>query len=325
MGNILKSYRYKQGDAMLSRRVRLLALALAILVFAAGCASGAPQVGEGEGLVVCTTVYPLWEFAGQIAGERAEVVLLTPDGGELHDWEPTPADMVILENCNLLVYNGAGLEHWTDAALSSVQGGELAGVDTSAGLELLEGEAHVDHGPERDPHVWLSPANAAVQARAIRDGLIGVDPQGEAAYTSNCDVLLQRLEQLDQQFRTALEPLPGRDIVVAHAAFGYLCRDYGLNQIAVQGFSPDGEPDPAAIARVIDLVREHRINVIFFEEQASGKVAQIIANEVGVGVDALNPLETLTAEQKEAGEDYFSVMESNLEALVAALSNDPAL
>jgi len=170
-----------------------------------------------------------------------------------------------------------------------------------------------------DPHVWLSPVNALRQAQAILDALVLADPGNSAYYQERYEVLASELEDLDQAFREALEPYRGRSIVVDHQAFGYLCREYGLEQIAVQGLSSDSEPDAARMAQVIALAREENAKVIFYEEASNPGVAEAIAQEIGAGTDMLNPLEKLSREQLEAGEDYVSVMRKNLEALVRAL------
>lgn len=107
---------------------------------------------------------------------------------------------------------------------------------------------------------------------------------------------------------------------MAHAAYGYLCQTYGLNQTAIEGLSPDSEPDPARVAQIIDFARERAVRVIFFEELVSPKVAQSIAAQVGAGTDVLSPIEGLTDEETAAGDDYFSVMRRNLKALTSALA-----
>ena len=178
---------------------------------------------------------------------------------------------------------------------------------------LDEGEGHAD------PHVWLNPQNAKIQMANIRDALKNADPAGSDAYEANFQKYSAELDKLDADFKAALSGLKNRDVVVAHAAYGYLCKAYNLNQTAIEGLSPDSEPDPARVARIIDFAKERQVKVIFFEELVSPKVAQSIAAQVGAGTDVLSPLEGLTAEEAAAGDDYFSVMRKNLTALVNAL------
>lgn len=297
------------------RRIWVL-LAAALLVCAAGCDAKRGLRPEAQDkLVVYASVYPMYDFAAKIAGGNAVVLQMTPDGAEPHDWEPTPADIAALEKADVFVHNGAGLEHWADAVLNALQNESLVAVDASAGVALLE------TGGAADPHVWLSPANAALQMRAIRDALAGADPANADAYNQNYEYYAAELEALDAAFQSTLKRLPNNKIVVAHDAFGYLCDAYGLEQVAVRGFSPDSEPDPARMASVIDYIKKAGgVRVIFYEAGASPAVADAIARETGARTMALSPLEYLTDEQRAGGADYFSVMRENLDALEQALS-----
>lgn len=296
---------------------KICAFALAALLLLTGCGAGRPDkpAGDEGKLHVYTSIYPLYDFAGKIGGEHIALENLIPAGGEPHDWEPSSADMMKLADADLFLYNGAGLEHWVGPALQAVGGEPFTAVDMASRVEgLLAG----DEGT--DPHIWLSISLAREQLRIIAELLCELDGDNAEYYRENCDHWTEAFDALDREFRDALSPHEGRDVVVAHAAYGYLFADYGLNQVAVQGFSPEGEPDPADMARIIDYAREHPVKVIFFEELASSKVADAIAREVGAEVSVLNPLEGLTQEQMQAGEDYLSVMRQNLERLLYALS-----
>ena len=175
-----------------------------------------------------------------------------------------------------------------------------------------------DHGAF-DPHVWLSPMNAKIEMENIKNALVKADPADAETYEANYAAFAAELDALDQAFKDALTPLENKDIVVAHQAFGYLCAAYGLNQVAIEGLSPDSEPDPARVAEIIEFGKEHDVKVIFFEELVSPKVAESIASAIGADTDVLSPIEGLSDEQQAAGDDYFSVMRGNLEALKAAL------
>jgi zinc transport system substrate-binding protein len=161
--------------------------------------------------------------------------------------------------------------------------------------------------------------NAKIEMANIRDALILADPDGKNVYEANYDAAAARLDALDAEFVTTLSPLTNRDLVVAHAAYGYLCAAYGLNQMPIEGLSPDSEPDPARVAQIIDFAVAHQVKVIFFEELVSPKVAQSIADQVGAKTDVLSPLEGLSDAETAAGDDYFSVMRKNLTSIQAAL------
>ncbi len=302
----------------------------AAMLLPVGCTSKDDQSSSGEGkLSVYTSFYAMSDFAGKIGGEKIKLVNLVPAGAEPHDWEPTTTDIAGLENADVFIYSGAGFEHWVDSVLASLGNDELVVVEASKDVELLSGEEHDhdeneaheehDHG-EYDPHVWLSPINAKVQMQAIEGALSKADPENEQYYKDNLEKYLAQLDELDKEFSDTLSKLAKKDVIVAHQAFGYLCHEYGLNQVAIEGLSPDSEPTPARMAEIIDFAKEYDIKVIFFEELVDPKVAKTIANQLeGATTMVLNPLEGLTSEQLKSGEDYFSIMRKNLSALEIAL------
>ena len=291
---------------------------------APGGADGEPvqttAVSEREGkdtdcgkLKVMASFYPMFDFAVKIGGDKAEVTNMVTAGTEPHDWEPAVSDIRNLEEADLFVYSGAGLEHWADDVLASLETRNLIVAEASSGLTLREG-----HG-QFDPHVWLSPENAKKEMENIKDAYVKADPDNQDYYEENYKTYAAAFDKLDRKYKDTLSALPNKSIVVSHEAFGYLCDAYGLTQMGIEGLSPDSEPDPARMAEIIDYVKENHVRVIFFEELASPKVAETIARETGAGIRVLNPLEGLSDEEIKGGADYFSVMEDNLKQLEAAL------
>ena len=296
-------------------------LAAAVLVFVAACGTASPApAGTAPEIRVVASFFPMYDLARKVAGDRAQVSLLVTPGAEPHSWEPAAADIVRLERADLFVYNGAGMEHWAQDVLQALTNKEIVTVEASAGLPLIKGGDPDHEGEGFDPHVWLSPPNAKLQMANIRDGLSKADPDGIAVYEANYERYAAEMDKLDTEYQKALAPYAGREIIVAHEAFGYLCAAYGLVQVPVEGLTPDTEPDPARVAEIIRLASVHKVQVIFFEETASSKVAQVIADEIGARVDVLSPVAALDTDRVTAGEDYFSLMRDNLDALVAALA-----
>lgn len=177
---------------------------------------------------------------------------------------------------------------------------------------------HHDHGAY-DPHIWLSPLQAKTIASNIKNALVEKDSDNEADYITNYEVLIAQLDELHEQFTEVTSNAARKDIVVSHEAYGYLTKDYGLNQIGVMGLSPSAEPTPQTMKQITDFVRENNIKYILFEELVSSRIAETLAQEAGIETLTFNPLEGLTEEQAEAGEDYFSMMRSNLTTLEKAL------
>lgn len=293
---------------------------------------------EDSKLTVMASFYPMYDFAANIGGDKVIVKNMVPSGIEPHDWEPAASDIVDLEEADVFIYNGAGMEHWVETVIDSLGSKNLIVVQAADGISLIEGHEHshedeADHEEEAgheeednqddeehfDPHVWLSPLNARIQVQNIRDAFVKADPDNTDYYNKNYEAYMAKLDALDQKFKDSLTNLVNKDIIVAHEAFGYLCDAYGLNQIGIEGLSPDSDPDPARMEEIIELAKEKEIKIIFFEELVSPKVAQTIADEIGAVTEVLNPLEGLTEEQIAAGADYISVMEDNLNNLLKAL------
>ncbi|MGB8452139.1 MAG: metal ABC transporter substrate-binding protein [Anaerocolumna sp.] len=272
-------------------------------------------------LNVYTSFYPLYDFAVKVGGDKVNVTNLVPAGTEPHDWEPATTDILSLEKGDVLIYNGLGLEHWINQVTSSLENKKLVLVEASDGLTPLEGgeEQKTSEGSDYDPHVWLSIKNAEKEMENIKNAFVKADPDNKDYYEVNYKKYAVQFEELDIKFSNELSPFENKDIIVAHKAFAYLCADYNLNQVAIEGLAADSEPDAKRMAEIIDFAKEVNIKTIFFEELVSPKVAETIASETGAETDVLNPLEGLTQEQLNAGEDYLSIMEENLEALINAL------
>lgn len=170
-----------------------------------------------------------------------------------------------------------------------------------------------------DPHTWVSPKSALIMAKNIKDSLQSADPEHKEAYEERYNKLAERLTELDNRFTEELGKLPNKEIVVSHQAFAYLARDYGLKQHAIMGLSPDAEPRGQDLVKLVTLVKEEGIRYIFFEELVSDKLAKTLAGEAGVETMVLNPVEGLTEDQEKNGDNYFTLMEKNLQNLILAL------
>jgi zinc transport system substrate-binding protein len=182
------------------------------------------------------------------------------------------------------------------------------------------GRRHIhSYGKEIDPHVWVSPKSALKMAENIKNGFVQADPANRAVYEANYEKLRQELAALDAKFRESIAKAPKKEIVVSHNAFGYLARDYGLTQMPIMGLSPDAEPTAQDLKRISDFIKEHGVKYILVEELVSDRAAKMLANDLGIETLVLNPLEGLTEKQAKAGENYVTMMESNLQNLLKAL------
>ncbi|OMD37374.1 metal ABC transporter solute-binding protein, Zn/Mn family [Paenibacillus odorifer] len=324
-------------------RISLLILALVLVFTLTACGpKSSGSIVEGKVNVV-TTFYPIYEFTREIGGDDINAINLLPVGVEPHDWTPRSQDIVNTSKAQLFLYNGAGLEGWVPNFLKGLDSSsKVEAVEVSKGIDLImtdEDDGH-DHGGSSeedhheddadhnshsgdslhtDPHTWVSPKSAIIMARNIKDSLQSVDPEHKDGYEERYNKLAERLQALDSKFEQELTKLPNHEIVVSHQAFSYLARDYGLEQHAIMGLSPDAEPRGQDLVNLAKLVKDEDIKYIFFEELVSDKLAKTLAAEAGVSTMVLNPVEGLTAEQEKNGDNYFTLMEKNLQNLIMAL------
>lgn len=279
--------------------MRIILILAAAVAMCAGCGGGGGSArGSGERDVVAS-FYPLAFAAQEVGGAAVRVRNLTPPGAEPHDIEASPGDVGELRDADLVLLLGEGFQPQLEDAAGG--GDRVVHVLETPGL-------HLDHG---DRHVWLDPLRYALVVERIGSAL----GRPEAARS-----LSRRLRALDREYRDGLADCARREIVTSHDAFTYLANRYRLRQIAVLGSSPEGEPSPRDLERVVDAVRETGATTVFTEPLVSGRVAETIARETGAKTAVLNPIEGLTEGEQERGDDYFSLMRANLAALRKALS-----
>lgn len=289
----------------------LAAISLLLLsVFTSACSQSGEVSGKPR---IYTSFYAIYDFASEIAGDKADIYNIVPTGTEPHDWEPTVQDMAKLNNADVLFYNGLGMEHWIDKVQGSLSGSGTKFVQLSEGVEVK-----ADAG---DPHIWLDPSNVKIMCDNIYETLCEIDPDNKALYEANYNNYIVQLSSLDQTYMDAIDKLPenNRSIVVSHEAYSYLCDAYGLNQVPIDGISADSEPSPEKMMELINFIKDNNIKYIFYEELVSQKTAQTLADETGAQLLPLNPFEGLTEEEIANGDNYISVMLENLENIKTAL------
>lgn len=303
----------------MAKRIFLFVILLSFLIFTGYALRGrltTKQLPTGK-LHVVTSIYPMYYFASQIAGDKAVLQNITPAGSEPHDYEPTTKDVAAIEKSDLLIINGDKLESWGDQIKQTLSGTKVVIVTASNGIVS---QTMSDKGVSiPDPHIWLDPVLAKKEVANIVQGFMLADPDNRDYYLKNQRLLNNKLDQLDKQFRSGLKDCTLKDIVTSHAAFGYVADEYGLKQISIAGISPDQEPSAKQLADIVTIAKKNDIKYIFFETLVSPKLSQTIANEIGAKTIVFNPLEGLTQEQIDSRQDYFSVQFQNLTNLKTAL------
>ncbi|WP_394873132.1 metal ABC transporter solute-binding protein, Zn/Mn family [Clostridium butyricum] len=291
------------------------ALAVITSIMLIGCGTNSDTKttnDEGNKKVnIMVSVYPLKEFADKIAGDKAEVSCMVPDNMEPHDYEPKTKDFEALIKSDAFIYNGLGLETWVDQVKSVIGDKELRIVDSSEGVEVRK------EGEVIDPHSWLSLKEAEKQAGNIKDTLVEIDEDNKAYYEENYDAFVGELESLYNEYKEKFDNLSTKDFVTGHAAFGYLCRDFGLQQKSVENLFAEGEPTPKQLEQLVTFCKENNIKTVFSESLASPKVSETLAKEVGAEVVPI-----LTLESNEDDKSYVEAMRYNLEEIYKCLSQE---
>jgi zinc transport system substrate-binding protein len=314
----------------MKKNLYALAVATSLGLILSGCSSSDNSSEASGTLKVVAAMYPLEFVATSIGGDLVSVENFTPPGVEPHDLELTPSQIVSLDDADLLLFISGFQPALEEAAQQSAPANSLD-VLTLDGLNLLSAtEDGHDHGAEdvhsdeedhsdeelvSDPHVWLDPERLIVVANAVASKFSEVDPDNSEVYETNLSAFVAQLEALDQEFVTGLASCERDLIVTSHAAFGYLADAYGLTQEAIAGLSPESEPTPKRLNEIGKEAKADGTTTIFFETLASPKIAQTLADDLNIEAAVLDPLEGVSD-----GATYFSVMESNLEALRKALS-----
>lgn len=302
---------------MSPRRLLLPAAALAVsLVSACGSALGGSS--DSGKVSVAAAFYPLEYAVHQVGGDLVDVQPLTKPGAEPHDLELNPRQVARVALADLVVYE-KGFQPAVDDAVRSEARHTALDVSGAARLDLTaadeeEGDhaGHDDHAA-KDPHFWLDPMRYADVGDAIAEALGHRDPAHAATYTANAKAFRATLTTLDGEYRAGLQQCRVKDLVTAHAAFGYLARAYGLTQQSITGLTPDAEPSPAALAAITDRIHRGGATTVYAETLVSEDVARTLARETGARLAVLDPVEGITTAS--AGRDYPSVMRSNLATL----------
>jgi zinc transport system substrate-binding protein len=295
-------------------------------MIASACYSILQKEMEGGKLKVVTSFYPLAFFAHEIGGEEVTVKQLIPDNTEVHTWQPSFADILAVDEADVIIYNGASLDHWfEDDILTIIDSSDKIIVETTDGIQLLETEQengdheHIHEGLY-DPHTWISPFIAKQQAQKIYEALVQKDPNHEDYYSERWQNLKTRFEELDNNYLAGLSTRNREEIFVAHSAFGYLADRYSFEQHGVIGISADEQPSASVYANLVEMMVEHETFVVYVDPVYSGESAQTLKNELerlsGQDVQILKLYFMLGTID---GLDYFGQQEKNLENLKIGL------
>ncbi len=312
------------------KRLFAVLLILFLALPLSGCKGGCYESGSGP-ISIVTTVFPAYDFAREIAGDRANICLLVPPGSESHSFEPTAQDILRIQNCDLLICNGGESEVWLEDMLEGLEGDipTVVMLDCVQALEEevkegMQAQEH-EHGEEEareqeteyDEHVWTSPKNAALISREISRRLCSIDPEYEEYYSSRCDNYCAALLALDQDFEELFREAGYPTLIFADRfPVRYFVEEYGLDYYAAfPGCAEQSEPSARTVAFLIDKVRQENTPAVFYIEFSNQKMADVICEDTGCGKLLFHSCHNVTLQQLEEGVSYLGLMGNNLETL----------
>ncbi|WP_244833586.1 zinc ABC transporter substrate-binding protein [Clostridium sp. BJN0001] len=299
----------------MKKKIVLIFSVLLSVLMLIGCQSSNNVVSdtsdtEDKKLNVVVSFYPLAEFANAIGKDKVSVTTMIGENMEPHDFEPKTKDLENLIKSDVFVYNGAGMESWIDKVndVVSEQNEKVLIVDSSKNADIRKENDAID------PHLWLSLKEAKKQCEVIKDAFCEKDSSNKEFYEKNYNDYTKQMDDLIDEYSKKFDTVKQKDFVTGHAAFGYLCRDFKLEQKSVENIFAEGEPTPKQLEDLVEYCKDNNIKTIFSEENASPKVSETLANEVGAEVKPINTLES-----KNDDYGYIEEMKQDLEEIYQSL------
>ena len=300
------------------RKAIVIVLAVSILAM-----SGCSLISVPEGNVIATSFYPVYIFTLNLVegiDDATVMCLAEQNTGCLHDYTITAKDARIIDDADVLVINGAGMELFVEDLYESHE--ELPIIDSSEGVKLLCGESHdheahdhEGHSHEQNSHIWMSVENAKIQVKNIKDGLIEVFPQYKEQIEKNYDAYIVRLGALSEDIAVASQQVKDVPVMTFHDAYSYLAGDMGFHITDTVESGEGGEPSARELAHLSDEINEHKVRALFIEPDYSGSAAEILSRETGVRVYTLNPVTKGDAELTA----YEDIMRDNVKIILEAV------
>lgn len=301
---------------------RLIAILLCLCLMLCGCTAKPEKPHDETKLQIVCTSFPAYDFAREIAGDRAELTLLIKPGSEVHSYEPTPKDMIRIQESDLFICNGGESEQWAETLITPKLNTiyMMDCVDTVE--ESTDGIYNAEDGePELDEHVWTSPLNAIKISEEICNALCKLDTDNAEAYKTNFAAYKAQLMALDREFRQVIKNSGKHTLVFADRfPMRYFALEYGLDcYAAFPGCSSETEPSAKTVAYLIDRVREDKIPAVLYMEFSNQKMADVICEDTGCRKLPFYSAHSVSAEQFEQGVSYLDLMRINLNSLKEAL------
>ncbi len=287
---------------------------------------------ESEKIKIVTTLFPFYDFASAVAGDKAEVTLLLPAGVDPHSFEPKPSDITKINQADIFIYTSEAMEPWAHDILEVTKNENLRPIIASQDLKLIttqhdhhhENKSQPNHqttNDQFDPHIWLDFENDQKIVKKIEKALLETDEQNKEYYQKNATDYLSKLKTLDLKYQKTLASCQNHTVIYAgHYAFAYLTDRYGLKYETMQGLSPNSQPSPQKLIELTEKIKAEKIKTIFHEELVSPKIAETLAKETDTQLLLLNGAHNLTKDDWEKKKTFLEIMENNLANLKRGLN-----
>jgi len=301
--------------------MKKLFLFLLPIIFLGSC-SVTNNKTDNDKIKITATIFPQYDFARQIAGDLADVTMLLPAGGESHTYEPSPKDIIEIENSDIFIYTGGESDVWIENILKSINNSDLKLICLTDICDTITDEHSHDNIHTVDEHVWTSPLNALKVADEIRNVLSEIDNDNEDIYEKNFEKYKNELKLLDESFKEITENAKRNTLIFGDRfPFKYLTKEYNLEYLsAFSGCSEETEPDIKTIKTLIDTVKEEQIPVVFYTDFSNHKIADTICEETGAKSVMMRSCHTVTKEEFESNITYIDLMQKNVLVLKEALN-----
>jgi zinc transport system substrate-binding protein len=297
---------------------KILFLFIISLTLLSAC-QPAKESNKGEKkLNVIVTIFPIYDFARNIGGDKINVTMLLPPGTNVHHYELKPKDIINVGKTDIFLFTNFEMEQWAYKIINAAdKNTNMLAIETGVGAVLLPlnavEEEHEHHVSRFDPHIWLDMDNAQKMVDNITAAFIKKDSRNSDYYLKNAHEYKIKLIALDKRYRTELTGCKTKTLLHAgHWAFAYLAKKYNLNYIAAYNVSADAEPSPQKMVALIEQVKQERVPCIYYEDMINPRVANMIAKETGAGLLKLNNGHDVSKSDIQSGASFISLMEKNL-------------
>lgn len=287
---------------------------------------------EEKELKIVTTIFPYYDFARAVVGNDNNIYLLVKPGGEIHSYEPTPADIIKIQNSDIFIYNGGENDAWVDEILNTIDTSKTIIIKMMDYVDVFEEEneyiytENQEHDEdeeeiEYDEHIWTSPKNAIKLVKTISEKLMNIDEKNKDIYEKNAEKYIGEIENIDNEIKQIVDNSDTKLLIFGDRfPFRYFIEEFGLKyRAAFSGCSTENEPSSSTIAKLIETIKENNIPAVLYIELSSQKVSNTIAEETGVKTMCLQSCQSISKRDFENGKTYVSIMQENVETLKVVL------